>query len=283
MYEPQEGLSKRLEETTFHIHHIRFIHSIRVTWFGQLVNSMSEWQGRHSGKDALRERLWALLDANRVSIGRAHGHIPNFVGAEEAATQLTRLPAWQTARVVKCNPDAAQAPVRLHALQEGKTVYMAVPRLLDERCFVRLHRDALAIPLDDAAETKTALAHGMLIAFGEMLPIDIVVVGCVAVSRNGGRTGKGAGFADIELGLLRHFGLVNAATPIVTSVHPLQIVADDDLPMASHDSPLNWIATPHEIIDTHTPYPQPTGIVWDAVQPDQFAKIPILRMLRGEM
>ena len=33
-----------------------------------------------------------------------------------------------------------------------------------------------------------------------------------------------AGFADLELGLLRQMGLVQADTPIVTTVHPLQIV-----------------------------------------------------------
>jgi len=35
--------------------------------------------------------------------------------------------------------------------------------------------------------------------------------------------------------------------------------------MAAHDSVLNWIATPNELIETRTPYPQPTGIVWAAV------------------
>jgi 5-formyltetrahydrofolate cyclo-ligase len=241
---------------------------------------MGEWSGRHTGKDALRERIWALLEREGASVGHAYGHIPDFVGADRAAERLAQLPIWHNARVVKCNPDAPQAPVRLQALQAGKTVYMAVPRLRDERCFVELHCDALRVPLDVAAETKGALAHGRLVSFDEMQPIDLVLVGCVTVTHSGGRTGKGAGFADLELGMLREMGLVTSRTPIATTVHPLQVVDEGELPMTEHDSALDWIVTPDEAVETRTPYPQPSGIVWDAVRPDQFDSIPILRKLR---
>jgi 2-dehydro-3-deoxyglucarate aldolase/4-hydroxy-2-oxoheptanedioate aldolase len=40
-------------------------------------------------------------------------------------------------------------------------------------------------------------------------------------------------------------------TPIVTSVHPLQIV-DEKIPMTDHDIPLTAIAAPHEVIETRT-------------------------------
>jgi 5-formyltetrahydrofolate cyclo-ligase len=241
---------------------------------------MSEWSGRHTGKDALRERIWTLLEREGASVGHAHGHIPDFVGADRAAERLAQLPIWRNAQVVKCNPDAPQAPVRLRALQEGKVVYMAVPRLRDERCFVELHRDVLSVPLDVAAETKGALAHGKLVAFDEMQPIDLVLVGCVAVTRSGGRTGKGAGFADLELGMLRQLGLVSSSTPIATTVHPLQVVDEGELPMTAHDSALDWIVTPDEVIETHTSHPQPNGILWEAIREEQFESIPILRKLR---
>src|SRR5262245_2094152 len=64
--------------------------------------------------------------------------IPNFVGAEAAAARAATLPEWQRAGRLKCNPDAPQRPVRLRALREGKTVFMAVPRLRAARCFIRL-------------------------------------------------------------------------------------------------------------------------------------------------
>ncbi len=122
---------------------------------------------------------------------------------------------------------------------------------------------------------------GEPVVLDEMAPIDLVITGCVAVTRSGGRTGKGAGFADLELGILRQLGLVRPGTPIVTTVHPLQIVDGPQLPMLPHDSALDWIVTPDEVIETRTPYPQPTGLDWDAVLPDQIEAIPVLRQLRN--
>jgi 5-formyltetrahydrofolate cyclo-ligase len=243
----------------------------------------TEWIGRNSGKDALRDEIWSLLKRQGVAPIEPFGHIPSFVGADRAAERLAGLPIWRRAQVIKCNPDTAQVAVRLRALRDGKRLYMAVPRLAELRCFIELTADDLrgrGVDLAAAATAADALAHGRPVAFEEMAPIDLVVTGCVAVTRDGGRTGKGAGFADLELGMLRQFGLLRPGTPIVTTVHPLQIVAAPRLPMLPHDSALDWIVTPEEEIETRTPYPQPTGLDWDAVLPDQIAAIPVLRHLR---
>src|SRR5918911_1372293 len=94
-------------------------------------------------RDVVRERVWSLLEAERVArFPGARGRIPNFVGAEAAARRLAELPEWQAARTVKANPDAPQLAVRRAALAAGKTVYMAVPRLRDEKPFLRLDADA---------------------------------------------------------------------------------------------------------------------------------------------
>jgi 5-formyltetrahydrofolate cyclo-ligase len=68
----------------------------------------------------------------------AQGRIPNFRGAEQAAERLAELPEWQAARVVKANPDAPQLPVRRRAVKDGKTLYMAVPRLAEDKPFVEV-------------------------------------------------------------------------------------------------------------------------------------------------
>lgn len=242
----------------------------------------SEWAGRNADKDALRQEIWESLRHHQAAKRNPVGHIPNFVGSEIAAERLAALAIWQQAQVVKCNPDSPQKPVRLQALREGKLLYMAVPRLARKQCFVALHRDALeakGVPLTKAANMRDALIHGRLVAFAEMQPIDLVIVGCVAVATTGGRTGKGAGFADLELAMLREGGLVQADTPIVTTVHELQVVAGDRLPMQPHDWPLDWIVTPEQAIETHTQFPHPTGLDWDTLQPDQIQKIPVLRRL----
>jgi 5-formyltetrahydrofolate cyclo-ligase len=246
-------------------------------------NVKTSWSGYHADKDNLRAEVWSLLKQQGVAIRDPFGHIPNFVGAEKAAEQLTALPIWQQANAIKCNPDSPQIPVRLRALQDGKRLYMAVPRLTNTRCFVELTADDLQqrnISLEDAAIARKALTYGRLVTFEEMQAIDLIVVGCVAVTRNGGRTGKGAGFADLELAMLKEFGLVQFDTPIVTTVHLLQIVEDERLPMQAHDWALNWIVTSDQVIATNTTYSRPTGLDWDTIRPEQYKKIPILRQLR---
>ena len=242
----------------------------------------SEWSGSHAEKDQLRAEIWSQLQQQQAADNPV-GHIPAFVGAEQAAIRLTSLAIWQQAEVVKCNPDQPQTPVRLRTLEAGKRLYMAVPRLVDRECFVELTATDLTakgIPLAEAAVARHALHYGRRVTFEQMQPIDLVLVGSVAVSPNGGRIGKGAGFADLELAVLQTFGLVQAKTPIVTTVHALQIVESSRLPMLPHDWPLDWIVTPDCAIATQTLQPRPTGLDWSAIQPEQYAKIPILQQLR---
>jgi 5-formyltetrahydrofolate cyclo-ligase len=244
------------------------------------------WRGRNTEKDALRAEVWSLLEQRQIAIGTPYSRIPNFVGAEKAADLLASLPIWQNARVVKCNPDPPQIPVRLKALQDGKILYAPVPELVKEFPFVELDPEVLTrkgIPLELVAPSEGAVAHGKKVNFNEMQPFDIAIVGCVAVTRNGGRTGKGGGFADLELGIFREMGLVKPETPIVTTVHSSQVVDDNRILMFGHDSALHWIITENEVIETHSPYPQPDGVDWDAVQPDQYRDIPFLIQLRDEL
>ncbi|MEG4348443.1 5-formyltetrahydrofolate cyclo-ligase [Microcoleus sp. LAD1_D3] len=246
----------------------------------------TDWTGYNDNKDHLRAEIWSLLKHQAASIGDPFGHIPNFVGAEWAAKRLATLPIWQQANTIKCNPDSAQIPVRMQALQDGKRLYMAVPRLTDDRCFVELTAGDLQrqnVSIAESAIARKALTCGKLVSFAEMEPIDLVIVGCVAAGPGGGRTGKGAGFADLELAMLKEFGLVQIDTPIVTTVHPLQIVEDSRLPMQAHDWALNWIVTAQEVIETNTSYPRPMGLNWDSIRPKQLEEIPILRKLREQL
>lgn len=250
------------------------------------MSDSARWQGRNTDKDLLRRQVWHALADGAASVGEVRGHIPNFVGAEAAAQRLVALPIWEAARVVKANPDAAQAPVRLRALQDGKRLYMPIPELKENLPFVRLDPDDLrgrGIAFEEVARHQGAVVHGRKVRWDEMEPLDLAVTGCVAVTRDGARTGKGAGFADIELGIMAALGLVGPGTPILTTVHPLQVCDDDSLVMLAHDWPLDWIITPDEVIETRTPYPRPPGILWEHVQPDQFRDIPFLATLRDSL
>src|SRR6187551_2982073 len=103
-----------------------------------------------TAKAAVRDRVWSLLDMHGASLPPgATGRIPPFVGCERAADLLAGTEMWRRSGVIKANPDRAQLPVRLRALAEGKTVYMAVPKLARRQPFYLLDPNVLG---DRAAE-----------------------------------------------------------------------------------------------------------------------------------
>jgi 5-formyltetrahydrofolate cyclo-ligase len=232
-------------------------------------------------KAAVRRRIWETLDAQgAVQPAGSFGHIPSFVGAAQAARRLTTIPAWESARVVKANPDRAQHPVRVAALTAGRLLYMAVPRLESVEPFFRL--DPAQLPqstdLDVVASGRGAAESAPRVRVAEMRPVDLVVCGSVAVDRTGARIGKGAGYSDIEVALLVDAGLIGQNTTIVTTVHDLQVV-DEELPAERYDFRVHAIVTPTRVIMC-PPAAPPRGIDWERVGPDQLAAIPALTQQR---
>ena len=135
-------------------------------------------------------------------------------------------------------------------------MFSPVPYLTKGFPYLRIDPDKLAakgVDFETAATAQGFMEHGEAIGFEDMPRLDFCVVGCVAVTRLGGRTGKGAGFADLEQGIFRELGLVSPATPIATTVHSSQVVADSEVVMESHDLALHFIATELELIATRTP------------------------------
>lgn len=77
----------------------------------------------------------------------------------------------------------------------------------------------------------------------DFLKPDLIVEGSVAVDRNGRRVGKGHGYGDREINMVRgKFGRI----PVVTSVHDVQVV--DMVPSEKHDEKINIIVTPSRVI-----------------------------------
>lgn len=232
-------------------------------------------------KQELRETVWRLLEVHRAArFPGAKGRIPNFIGAERSALVLGSLAVWKRARVVKINPDAPQMPVRRMALREGKIVYMAVPRLRVEACFIELDPARLGRDSLKAATIKGAERYGRHVRVEEVCPVDLIVCGSVAVNGNGVRVGKGGGFSDLEFGLLSEAGKVTRRTPIVTTVHPLQIVPYET-EMLPHDIPLDWIATPEGPLRCAASYAKPRGIYWEFLEEDKIGAVPVLAQLRS--
>ncbi|NPA05602.1 MAG: 5-formyltetrahydrofolate cyclo-ligase [Crenarchaeota archaeon] len=234
-----------------------------------------------SEKQAIRERIWRLLEERGAARfpRPIRGRIPNFVGAEQAAERLASTPEWRRARVIKVNPDSPQKPVRLLALQQGKILVMASPRIREG--FILL--DPAKIPRNMykyAATIRGAMRLGKRLTLEELsrIHVDLMVTGSVAVDRRGGRLGKGEGYAELEYAILKTIGALTEDTPVATTIHDLQLV--DQVPREPYDLTVDIIATPRRLLYIRPRPPKPPGIIWELLPEEKLAEIPILRELK---
>lgn len=231
-------------------------------------------------KDEARRRVYQRL--RDASVARfpvpIEGRIPNFTGAEAAATHLRQIDAYQRAKVVKVGPDSPLLAARAGVLADGKLLLMPAPRLTSGFLLLRPERVPTS-QIRKAVSLKHCDAYGESVALADLPQVDFVVAGSVAVQRSGARAGKGEGYSDIEYALLRELG--QPEMPVATIVHPLQMMKDDEgFATDPHDLPLDYIVTPSDVIETNTRLPKPTGIDWAQVSDERMATMPVLQELR---
>jgi len=101
----------------------------------------------------------------------------------------------------------------------------------------------------------------------------------VAAEPSETRVGKGGGYADLEYGLAAAAGIVTPTTPVITTVHAMQVLKED-LPSTHHDVPIDYVATPTELIRCTGEAPRPTGIYWEDLDETKIAQIPVLQKMR---
>jgi 5-formyltetrahydrofolate cyclo-ligase len=233
-------------------------------------------------KQELREEIWKRMEELRVaSFPGAFGRIPNFIGAEKAASMLAQFEEWRRASVIKVNPDSPQAPVRRLALQNNIIVIMPTPRLRGG--FLLLDPGRMN-PKDYgfASTIKGALIIGKIIKPTDLPRIDLVVVGSVAVNEQGERIGKGGGYSEIEWAVVRELGKVDENTPIVTTVHDVQLVKEV-FETAPYDLPLDCVVTPTKTVRIRRLREKPRGLYWSLLPPEKINETPLLReMFRRE-
>ncbi|WP_232702767.1 5-formyltetrahydrofolate cyclo-ligase [Halobacterium wangiae] len=237
-------------------------------------------------KQELRERVWnSLEDSGEARFPfPPHGRIPNFAGADDAAALLAEQPEWERAATVKANPDAPQLPARRRALGDGKRVYMAVPRLRDEDCFLELDPDRIDPENYDAAPALSNVDDYAEQVGPDALPhVDLVLSGSVAVTPSGARVGKGEGYSDLEFAILSALGLVDEETVVATTVHESQVVADDEVAPDAHDVPMDLVVTSERVIRPDGAYDRPTGVDWTALDEERVEEMPVLARLRADL
>jgi len=167
------------------------------------------------------------------------GRIPNFKGAEAAAEKLRQLIEWKNAEVVFVNPDSPQRKVRENALTDEKTLIMASPRL--KKGFILINPAGVKGKERIASTIKGAFKFGLQVQ--DFPKPDLIVEGSVAVDVCGHRLGKGHGYSDLEIQILkRMFGKVL----VTTTVHDIQIA--EKVPFEEKDEKVSIIVTPTRVI-----------------------------------
>lgn len=183
---------------------------------------------------------------------------------------------FEEAETVKVNPDSPQRQVRFEVLSHGKLLLMPTPRLRSG--FILLDDTVPKDRLRLASTIRGAFMLGKKVSLDKLPMIDLAVVGSVAVAKDGGRIGKGEGYSEMELGILRELGLLSESTPVITTVHDSQIV--ESVPLEDHDITVDYIVTPTRVLVTEPKRPLPAGIMWSKVTPEMMERMPVLTELR---
>uniref|UniRef100_A0A1B0D3U8 Methenyltetrahydrofolate synthase domain-containing protein n=1 Tax=Phlebotomus papatasi TaxID=29031 RepID=A0A1B0D3U8_PHLPP len=114
----------------------------------------------------------------------------------------------------------------------------------------------------------------------------MIVIGSVAVDRDGRRIGKGNGYVDLDFALLVHCGVITNDTLIVTTVHDAQVLylsVSDSLPgdlFKSYDVPVDMIVTPTEVIRVAKRLKRPQGIEWQLLSQRRLGIVPVLKVIK---
>lgn len=197
-----------------------------------------------NNKDKVRKKIYDALTYNKLSMGPKpiYGRIPNFKGSVEAAKLLRTTDEWIDSEIIFSSPDSAQKKVREYALKDKKVLIMASPKLKNGYLLIN--------PVDTRNMEKIASTIDGAFKFGKQIEkfprVDMVVEGSVAADLSGNRLGKGGGYGDREIYGLFNQKSIDTQTPIVTTVHEMQII--DRVPVEDHDEKINIIITPKRVI-----------------------------------
>ncbi len=195
-------------------------------------------------KNEIRERIWKEMKEKKIErFPYAWGRIPNFQGAEKAASRLKDLGEFKNAQTVFVAPDSPQRPVRELVLRNGKVLIMPTPRLTSGFVMVTPVKGRER----ESSTIQGAFKFGRIVSAADVPEVDFVIQGAVAVDILGGRLGKGGGYGDREIGILKEHRK-GSKVLIAVTVHDVQIT--EELPQDLWDFTVDIIVTPSKVIKT---------------------------------
>jgi len=188
---------------------------------------------KFADKQEVREFVWKILREKNECLFPCYGRIPNFKGVEKTIEKILSLEEFISAKKIFISPDTPQRILLKFVNLEEKEIYMATPRLREG--FVRVNKTSTHL--------KEILSNSTKIK--EIPKIDLAIIGSVAVDIKGNRIGKGGGYGDREIKILRE---KNEKIKIVSNVHDLQVFEDLSYLMKEYDEKIDIIVTPTRII-----------------------------------
>ncbi|XP_049541772.1 uncharacterized protein LOC125955007 [Anopheles darlingi] len=252
----------------------------------------------HAPKDEISKRYYRLdvlskmrTEKRSQSSGPSNNSsrkIPFFQEAEEAAQRLADTEEFKKANKIKVNIDLAQEAVKLQVLKANKTLFVA-PSQKSEYLYAKIKPcDTNEIPI--AQQKRIVKMLGAEDTFEELgldqsEPLDMIVVGCVAVSEQGQRIGKGNGYVDLEIALLTEQGVITPQTVIATTVADAQVY--ETLPreiFKYYDFTVDLIVTPTRVIRVaNRPSPRVVGIQWGLLSARRLEVVRVLKKLKEQL
>ncbi|MCK4413868.1 MAG: hypothetical protein KAY32_10005 [Candidatus Eisenbacteria sp.] len=232
-------------------------------------------------KAQIRQRVWERLTREGVALfPGAYGRTPRFRGQDRGIALLRDLPVWHAARRILVQPDLGLEQVRRQVLADGRT--LIVPDLsrtepgwiLEVAPGEPLPAFGLGVP--GRAAKETAAQH--YLRGSATAPVDLLIVGAVAVDRRGTRIGRGLGSADLVYALGRDRGFVRPETPVVVLVHPLQFF-DEHTDREPTDLPIDIVVTPAEVVAVQAVVMRPKGLHPRMITPERLGRFPGLRRI----
>jgi 5-formyltetrahydrofolate cyclo-ligase len=244
--------------------------------------------GESGVRSETRERVWSDLREVARPDSRFGWDFSSFIadyqGSDRGAERLLRRGDESGYDSWFVTPDNNLDPLRERLVERNTSFVM--PTYGIRRGFVQLTPGD--VPDDQAAFAGTldgvnrfANRISLERMESELPTLDCMITGASFLTIDGLRMGKGHGYFDLEWAMMREIDVVDEETEVVAAVHDVQVLEDvrgRDV-AESHDTIVDVIVTPTDVIEIADPPEKPEGIRWELLDRERIDSMPPLKRL----